>query len=91
MNFQDSRAILAVLSLLLAASTIDSAEPKPDPNELPRIAHVPPDKALETFQLKSGFKLRQAAAELRVYHYGSATRDQLTTRLLRRLRRRNAL
>ncbi|MEC7392784.1 MAG: hypothetical protein VX934_05210 [Cyanobacteriota bacterium] len=36
-------------------------------------------------------ELRQAASELRMYHYGSATRDQLTTRLLRRLRRRDAL
>ena len=36
-------------------------------------------------------ELRQAAAELRMYQYGSATRDQLTIRLLRRLRRRNAL
>ena len=29
-------------------------------------------------------ELRQAASELRMYQYGSATRDQLTTRLLRR-------
>ena len=36
-------------------------------------------------------ELRQAASELRMYQYGSATRDQLTTRLLRRLRRRDAL
>ena len=36
-------------------------------------------------------ELRQAASELRLYHYGSTTRDQLTTRLLRRLRRRDAL
>ena len=36
-------------------------------------------------------ELRQAAAELRMYHYGSATRNQLTIRLLRRLRRREAL
>lgn len=36
-------------------------------------------------------ELRQTAAELRVLHYGMDNRSRLTRRMLRRLRRRDAL
>ena len=36
-------------------------------------------------------EMRQMASEMRLLQYGNQSRDQLTTRMLKRLRRRNAL
>jgi len=49
---------LAVLMFGAAA-----AEPEVDPADLPRIPPTPPEKALATFKIESGFKLELAAAE----------------------------
>lgn len=42
------------------------AQPELTTNDMPRFAAVPADKALETFQIKRGFRLELAAAEPRV-------------------------
>ena len=86
--------LIAVLVVLipewLADGTLNLGQAK-GPASLPmrsRAWRTLPELRLAAMTLA---ELRQAAAELRLYHYGSATRDQLTTRLLRRLRRRDAL
>ena len=86
--------LIAVLVVLipewLADGTLNLGQAK-GPDALPmrsRAWRTLPELRLAAMTLA---ELRQTAAELRFYHYGSATRDQLTTRLLRRLRRRNAL
>jgi putative membrane-bound dehydrogenase-like protein len=43
-----------------------AAEPEVDPADLPRIPPTPPEKALATFKIKSGFKLEIAACEPQV-------------------------
>ena len=86
--------LIAVLVVLipewLADGTLNLGQAK-GPASLPmrsRAWRTLPELRLAAMTLA---ELRQAASELRMYQYGSATRDQLTTRLLRRLRRRDAL
>ena len=47
-----------------------------------------PELRLAAMSLK---EMRQMASEMRLLQYGNQSRDQLTTRMLKRLRRRNAL
>ena len=47
-----------------------------------------PELRLAAMSLK---EMRQLASEMRIVQYGNLSRDQLTTRMLKRLRRRNAL
>ena len=86
--------LIAVLVVLipewLADGTLNLGQAK-GPASLPmrsRAWRTLPELRLAAMTLA---ELRKAASELRIYHYGSASRDQLTTRLLRRLRRRDAL
>ena len=86
--------LIAVLVVLipewLADGTLNLGQAK-GPAALPmrsRAWRTLPELRLAAMSLA---ELRKAASELRLYHYGSATRAKLTTRLLRRLRRRDAL
>ena len=58
---------LLVVILLIAASTCALQRAKADPvaakEELPRIPPTLPEAALDTFQLKKGFRIEQVAAE----------------------------
>ena len=47
-----------------------------------------PELRLAAMSLK---EMRQLASEMRLMQYGNQSRNQLTTRMLKRLRRRNAL
>jgi putative membrane-bound dehydrogenase-like protein len=51
------------LLLMLLAFAALGAGPEVDPADLPRIPPTPPEKALGTFKIKSGFKLEIAACE----------------------------
>ena len=86
--------LIAVLVVLipewLADGTLNLGQAK-GPAALPmrsRAWRTLPELRLAAMTLA---ELRQAASELGLYQYGSASRDQLTARLLRRLRRRDAL
>lgn len=54
---------LLVAALLLALPLIASAEDPDFSAELPRIAPTPPDKAIDTLQIKPGYRIELAAAE----------------------------
>ncbi len=49
--------------LLLTLLPLTAAEPTPDPGELPRIPATEPADALDTFQVKPGFRLELVASE----------------------------
>ena len=53
-----------------------------------RAWRILPELRLAAMSLK---EMRQLASEMRLVQYGNQSRDQLTTRMLKRLRRRNAL
>ena len=86
--------LIAVLMVLipewLADGTINIGQAG-GPNTLPMRARAwgtLPELRLAAMSLK---EMRQMASEMRLLQYGSQSRDQLTTRMLKRLRRRNAL
>ena len=54
-------AFVAALAALTTAAT--AASPEVDASQLPRVPATPPEKALSTFRVKSGFRLELAAAE----------------------------
>lgn len=57
----NSRAVLLCLNLLNFAAS--AAEPTLSSNDLPRFPPVPPDRALQTFEVKKGFHLELVASE----------------------------
>ena len=86
--------LIAVLMVLipewLADSTINIGQAR-GPSTLPmraRAWRTLPELRLAAMSLK---EMRQMASEMRLLQYGNQSRDQLTTRMLKRLRRRNAL
>ncbi|WP_186499211.1 hypothetical protein [Synechococcus sp. A15-24] len=86
--------LIAVLMVLipewLADGTINIGQAG-GPNTLPmraRAWRTLPELRLAAMNLK---EMRQMASEMRLLQYGNQSRDQLTTRMLKRLRRRNAL
>jgi putative membrane-bound dehydrogenase-like protein len=59
-------SLLTLLLCILSCQTrlcISAAEPSVAANDLPRVPPTPPDKAIDTFEIKKGFKLELAAAE----------------------------
>ena len=86
--------LIAVLMVLipewLADGTINIGQAA-GPSTLPmraRAWRILPELRLAAMSLK---EMRQLASEMRLVQYGNQSRDQLTTRMLKRLRRRNAL
>ena len=86
--------LIAVLVVLipewLADGTLNLGQAK-GPAALPmrsRAWRTLPELRLAAMTLA---ELRQTAYEMRMYQYATSTRDQLTTRMLRRLRRRDAV
>ena len=86
--------LIAVLMVLipewLADGTINIGQAG-GPSTLPmraRAWRILPELRLAAMSLK---EMRQLASEMRLVQYGNQSRDQLTTRMLKRLRRRNAL
>ena len=53
----------SVAGFLAVAGCAVAAEPDVDPSELPRIPPKSPQEALETFQIKPGFRIELAASE----------------------------
>ena len=61
-----STALIAGFALFLSSSNVKSnaqEDPQANPEELPRIDPVPPEKALETFQIRPGIALDLVAHE----------------------------
>ncbi len=56
-------AAFGIAALLLLASVPRAQEPEVGAEDLPRVPATPPGKALETFQIKAGFRLDLVAAE----------------------------
>src|SRR4051812_36599199 len=54
---------MTLLACLACCGHVAAAEPSVAANELPRLAPTAPDKAIDTFEIKKGFKLELAAAE----------------------------
>ena len=55
--------ITRLVLLAAVAGNLTAAEPTLESGDLPRVPPTPPEKALDTFQVKPGFKLELVAAE----------------------------